>query len=578
MKFSGKKQFKEAIVDYGLRKRKEIKFIKDEGDRVRAKCTWPTCKWVCLARKTSKFESWQITSFIDEHTCPKRRDNKLVTCTRIANKFENLIKSNTDWSVQNLKATVQEEMFANVHISKIKRAKAIVSKRIQESKLGEYSQVFDYQLELLRSNPGSTCIVKLNPDNEVPTFDKFYICFDACKKGFLAGCRKVIGLDGCFLKGRGGEVLSAIGRDANHQMYLIAWALVDKETNETWDWFVSLLCSDLKLGDGSDYVIISDQQKGILKAVENWLPRAEHRNCARHLYANWRKTYREKEWQKLFWACAKASSPMLFNLARAKLAQETVEGARDVMKTDPHHWSRAWFRLGSNCDSVDSNICESFNKWIVEPRCLPAISMFEAIRVKIMARIEYQRTESDKWTGTICPTVLRKLKKSINASAYCHAVWNGEDLYEVTHREHRFQVNLEEWTCSCRYWQLSGLPCPHAISCIFFKTNNIDDYIDKCYSIEAFKKTYAFCLQPVEGRPAWPVSERPRPNPPGEIMMPGRKKKQRTREQQEKPRCATRVSKRGTKIRCSMCKLHGHNRTSCKARNGTGSSNIPTPE
>ncbi|XP_037475714.1 uncharacterized protein LOC119353223 isoform X1 [Triticum dicoccoides] len=361
-------------------------------------------------------------------------------------------------------------------------------------------------------------------------------------------------------------------------MYPIAWALVDKETNETWDWFVSLLCSDLKLGDGSDYVIISDQQKGILKAVENWLPRAEHRNCARHLYANWRKTYREKEWQKLFWACAKASSPMLFNLARAKLAQETVEGARDVMKTDPHHWSRAWFRLGSNCDSVDSNICESFNKWIVEPRCLPAISMFEAIRVKIMARIEYQRTESDKWTGTICPTVLRKLKKSINASAYCHAVWNGEDLYEVTHREHRFQVNLEEWTCSCRYWQLSGLPCPHAISCIFFKTNNIDDYIDKCYSIEAFKKTYAFCLQPVEGRPAWPVSERPRPNPPGEITMPGRKKKQRTREQQEKPRCATRVSKRGTKIRCSMCKLHGHNRTSCKARNGTGSSNTPTPK
>lgn len=264
MKFSGKKQFKEAIVDYGLRKRKEIKFIQDEGDRVRAKCTWPTCKWVCLARKTSKFESWQITSFIDEHTCPKRRDNKLVTCTRIANKFENLIKSNTDWSVQNLKATVQEEMFANVHISKIKRAKAIVSKRIQESKLGEYSHVFDYQLELLRSNPGSTCIVKLNPDNEVPTFDKFYICFDACKKGFLAGCRKFIGLDGCFLKGRGGEVLSAIGRDANHQMYPIAWALVDKETNETWDWFVSLLCSDLKLGDGSDYVIISDQQKVIL--------------------------------------------------------------------------------------------------------------------------------------------------------------------------------------------------------------------------------------------------------------------------------------------------------------------------
>jgi len=53
---------------------------------------------------------------------------------------------------------------------------------------------------------------------------------------------------------------------------------------------------------------------------------------------------------------------MLFNLARAKLAQATKEGAAAVLNTDPTHRSRAWFRLGSNCDSVDNNMCESFNK------------------------------------------------------------------------------------------------------------------------------------------------------------------------------------------------------------------------
>ena len=53
---------------------------------------------------------------------------------------------------------------------------------------------------------------------------------------------------------------------------------------------------------------------------------------------------------------------MLFNLARARLAQFTPAGAQVIMNTHPQHWSRAWFRLGSNCDSVDNNICESFNK------------------------------------------------------------------------------------------------------------------------------------------------------------------------------------------------------------------------
>ena len=128
--------------------------------------------------------------------------------------------------------------------------------------------------------------------------------------------------------------------------------------------------------------------QGIITAVQNWAPHAEHRNCAKHVYANWRKEFRVKEWQKLFWNCAKAPYVSLFNYARAKLARETVEGARAITRLDPKHWSRAWFRLGSNCDSVDNNICESFNKWIIDARFLPIISMLEAIRRKVMVRIQ----------------------------------------------------------------------------------------------------------------------------------------------------------------------------------------------
>jgi len=32
-------------------------------------------------------------------------------------------------------------------------------------------------------------------------FRKFYVCFDGIKRGCIEGCRKVIGLYGCFLKG-----------------------------------------------------------------------------------------------------------------------------------------------------------------------------------------------------------------------------------------------------------------------------------------------------------------------------------------------------------------------------------------
>jgi len=67
---------------------------------------------------------------------------------------------------------------------------------------GEYSRVYNYQLELLRSNPGS--IVVVTPDPEIEdkqVFERFYVCFDGLKKGFMASYREVVGQDGCWFKG-----------------------------------------------------------------------------------------------------------------------------------------------------------------------------------------------------------------------------------------------------------------------------------------------------------------------------------------------------------------------------------------
>jgi alpha-galactosidase len=55
-------------------------------------------------------------------------------------------------------------MFVDVSVSKIKRAKSIVMQRMYDATKGDYGMVFDYQLELLISNPGSTVVVKLDTD------------------------------------------------------------------------------------------------------------------------------------------------------------------------------------------------------------------------------------------------------------------------------------------------------------------------------------------------------------------------------------------------------------------------------
>ncbi|GMI83734.1 hypothetical protein HRI_002042700 [Hibiscus trionum] len=124
--------------------------------------------------------------------------------------------------------------------------------------------------------------------NSPPHFKRFYVCFDSLKKGWKEGCRPILGLDGCFLKGPfKSELLSAVGRDANNQMYPVAWAIVEVECTDSWAWFLNLLAADLNLEDGFGFTIISDQQKGLEIAINDVLPRVEHRNCARHVFANW---------------------------------------------------------------------------------------------------------------------------------------------------------------------------------------------------------------------------------------------------------------------------------------------------
>ena len=79
---------------------------------------------------------------------------------------------------------------------------------------------------------------------------------------FLGGCRPIIGLDGCHLNGRfGGQILSAIARDANDNIFLVAFAVVEQENKDSWVWFLQQFSDDIKNPEQLNLVFISDGQK-----------------------------------------------------------------------------------------------------------------------------------------------------------------------------------------------------------------------------------------------------------------------------------------------------------------------------
>ncbi|KAL0367542.1 UNVERIFIED_CONTAM: hypothetical protein Sradi_3644300 [Sesamum radiatum] len=181
-----------------------------------------------------------------------------------------------------------------VHVSRNQayRAKWKALKKIEGSSEEQYGRLRDYAEELRRSNPGSTVILSSDLDDftGVSKFGKFYVCFNGLRQGFLSGCRPIVGVDGCHLKGpHGGVLLTAVAIDPNNACYPIAFAMVSVENRDAWEWFLRLLKHDLEIERECNFTFMSDKQKGLLPAFESILPLVENRFCVRHLHGNMKR-------------------------------------------------------------------------------------------------------------------------------------------------------------------------------------------------------------------------------------------------------------------------------------------------
>ena len=65
-------------------------------------------------------------------------------------------------------------------------------------------------------------------------------------------------------------------------------------------------------------------------------------------------------------------------------------------------------------------------------------------------------------------------------------------------------VDLEARTCSCRKWDMTGIPCRHAISCISFLHKEVEDFISPLYKKENYLKAYSSSIPPIDGKRFWP--------------------------------------------------------------------------
>lgn len=134
----------------------------------------------------------------------------------------------------------------------------------------------------------------------------------------------------------------------------------------------------------------------------------------------------------------------------------------------------------------------------------------------------------------ICPRIKTKLDFNVKISRKWQATWDGDKKYMVRSGAKSVTVNLEERTCDCRAWELTGIPCPHVVAAIHDRRHQPIAYVSPYYSKEMYMKSYSISLSALRGEDFWEEKNMAPMLPPDmPKKLRGRPKRLRRREEWE---------------------------------------------
>ena len=120
------------------------------------------------------------------------------------------------------------------------------------------------------------------------------------------------------------------------------------------------------------------------------------------------------------------------------------------------------------------------------------MTKFQANR-QIIMKVEFE----------LCLKIRKRLYKEKLACSKWLACWVGRTKFEVKNGLESFTMDLEEKSCNCRKWDITGIPCCHAISFIFFNKEDSKKYANACYKRTTYIDCYDPIIEPINGQNMW---------------------------------------------------------------------------
>lgn len=108
-----------------------------------------------------------------------------------------------------------------------------------------------------------------------------------------------------------------------------------------------------------------------------------------------------------------------------------------------------------------------------------------------------------EWDDQLCPKAIFVLEKNKDQHRFWSTTFNGDKEFEVNNGPNGYVVDFNDKTCTCRMWELNGIPYSHPISAIYYMKDDPDNYVSDWFEVTKAKQVYGFYLKGVNSEKMW---------------------------------------------------------------------------
>ncbi|XP_024013944.1 uncharacterized protein LOC112088027 [Eutrema salsugineum] len=554
-KFRNKEHFKITLAINALKNIVTFEFKKHAKKYTVAECPSKICDWRVLGCQVGESALYEVRKACLTHTChpdTRKKFSKHATSKVMAallkSKYENAIVGPR---ASQLPAIVLSEYNITASYWKCWKVKEVGIYSAHGTEETSFKLLPIYLHVLKYANPGTiTHLITESERDEkegkcITRFKSVFMALAACISGWKH-LKQVVVVDGTHLTGKyKGCLLTASGQDANYQVFPIAFAVVDAESDKTWRWFFEKL------------------HGGIAKAKKKWYPQSHHGACLVHIQRNVHGKYKGSGQKGLVGKAGEAFKVSNFKKLYARL-KDVDYGCWEYMEKIPLAlWTRSHFS-GQRYNMTSSNIAESLNNALLAPRDSPIVAMLEFIRLMLSRWLECRRETIQKMDGDITEEVDKLMnlqqQKSAALSVQGISLWEVEVSSEFGVRR---LVDLLNKTCSCLEFQTLKYPCRHAMAAARLRQVEYSSLVDPILKKSIWSATVCGKILPVPDPDDIRIPAEVRDlniMPPKAKRPSGRPTTKRKLSAGEYPQ----VAKKKKPKKCSRCGNAGHNRAKCK--------------